>query len=186
MPILNELETIEKAKSGDQQAFRVLVESFQGFVYSIAFRFTSDEAEAEDLTQETFIKLWKNMVRYNPDYKLRTWIGKIVTNLSLDFLKSGRKKNEKQRIAMDNELNAIDPSQLEAELDSSELHAIVMKLADQLTPKQRAAFILRDLEMLEVNEVCKVLGMSAGNLKSNLYYARLNMKESLIKYYKHQ
>jgi RNA polymerase sigma-70 factor, ECF subfamily len=186
MSILTELEAIEKAKSGDQHAFRVLVESFQGFVYSIAFRFTGDEAEAEDLVQETFIRLWKNMDRYNPEYKLKTWLGKIVTNLCFDFLKSSRRKNEKHRIAMDNKLNVIDPSQHESELDSSELHAIVMKLADQLTPKQRTAFILRDLEMLEVKEVCDMMRISAGNLKSNLYYARLSIKERLIKYYKHQ
>ena len=186
MPILSELETIEKAAAGDQQAFRVLVESFQGFVYSIAFRFTGVEAEAEDLVQECFIRLWKNLSRYNPEYKMRTWLGKMVTNLCLDFLKSARKKNEKRRLNMDERLPAIDPTHFENELNASELHAIVMKLADRLTPKQRAAFILRDLEMLDVKEVCDMLGLSAGNLKSNLYYARMSIKENLIKYYKLQ
>ncbi len=184
MPILTELETIEKAKAGDQQAFRVLVESFQGFVYSIAFRFSGDEAEAEDLTQECFIRLWKNLNRYNPEYKLKTWLGKMVTNLSLDFLKSARKKNEKSRTMLDESLPVIDSSHHESELDASELHSIIIKMAERLNPKQRAAFILRDLEMLDVNEVCDMLGISAGNLKSNLYYARLSIKESLMKYYK--
>ncbi len=186
MPILTELETIEKAKEGNQQAFRVLVESYQGFVYSIAFRFTDHEAEAEDLVQECFIRLWKNLNRYNSEHKLKSWLCKIITNLCLDHLKSARRKNEKNRINMDDRLPATDPIHHETELDASELHTLVLKLAERLTPKQRAAFILRDLEMLDVEEVCEILGISAGNLKSNLYYARLSIKGSVMKYYKLQ
>lgn len=185
MPIPTELETIAKAKEGNQQAFRNLVESYQGFVYSIAFRFTDHEAEAEDLVQECFIRLWKNLHRYNSEHKLKSWLGKMITNLSLDFLKSARKKNEKNKVGLDDRLAGVDPIP-ENELDASELHAVVLKLAERLAPKQRAAFILRDLEMLDVEEVCDMLGLSARNLKSNLYYARLSIKESLMKYYKLQ
>ncbi len=181
---LSELEIIEKAKLGDQQAFRRLVESFQGFVYSIAFRFTREEAEAEDLVQECFILLWKNLNRYNPEYKMKSWLGKMITNLCLDFIKSARKKNALDKIEMTEKLNIADSATVESELNATELHSIVLKLAEQLTPKQRAAFILRDLEMLEVSEVCEMLGMTAANLKSNLYYARQSIKDSLLKYYK--
>ena len=184
MPNLTEPEAIERAKAGDQQAFRFLVESFQGFVYSIAFRFTSDEAEAEDLTQEAFIRLWKNLDRYNPEYKLRTWLGKIITNLSLDFLKSSRKKSERERISMDEHLPVADHKHHENELNARELQGILRKLADQLNPKQKAAFVLRDLEMMDVSEVCELLGETAANLKSNLYYARKNIRENLLLYYK--
>jgi RNA polymerase sigma-70 factor (ECF subfamily) len=184
MPEPAELKIIEKAKAGDPLAFRSLVETYQRFVYSIAFRFTGDDAEAEDLTQECFVKLWKNLARYNAEHQLKSWLGKMITNISLDFLKSARKQNEKNRTMMDERLPIPDPTGSEKELEASELHSLIMKLADQLTPKQRAAFILRDLEMLEVNEVCEMLGINAGNLKSNLYYARLHMKENLLKHYK--
>lgn len=179
-----ELKTIEKAKTGDQQAFRLLVETYQRFVYSIAFRFTGDEVEAEDLVQECFVRLWKNLDRYNSNYKLKCWLGKMITNISLDFLKSSRKQNEKNRTMMDDHLPVPNPVSSESELETSELYALIMKLANKLTPKQRAAFILRDLEVLDVTEVCDMLSMSAGNLKSNLYYARLHMKENLLKHYK--
>jgi RNA polymerase sigma-70 factor, ECF subfamily len=183
MPTFNELETIEKAKAGDQRAFRMLVESFQGFVYSIAFRFVGNEAEAEDLVQECFVRCWKNIKRFNPDYKLKTWLGKMITNLCLDFLKSARARNEKGRVDLEAQSPPGDTA-FESELHAAELLAIVTKMAVQLTPKQRAAFILRDLEMLDVKEVCDMLGMSAGTLKSNLYYARLAIREQLLKYYK--
>jgi RNA polymerase sigma-70 factor, ECF subfamily len=180
----SERELIDQAGAGDYRAFRTLVETFQGFVYSIAYRFTRDEAEAEDLTQETFIRLWKNLDRYNAEFKLKTWLGKIVTNLALDHLKSGRRKNEKMRVVMDTELNAQSHEQPEATWNATELQQLILRLSEQLTPKQRSVFVLRDMEQLDVDEVCEILGMSAGNVKSNLYYARLSMKVEIEKYYK--
>lgn len=183
MPNLNEAEIIEQAKRGDQQAFRALVESFQGFVYSIAFRFTGNAAEAEDLMQEAFIRLWKNLNRYNPDYKMKTWLGKIVTNLGLDYVKSARRKNESHVHTMDEKAQITDYMNPQKQMEAAELHSVVMKLSNTLTPKQKAVFILRDLELLEVSEVCDILNMTAEHVKSNLYYARLNMKSVLLKYY---
>ena len=177
-------EIIEKAKAGDQQAFRTLVESFQGLVYSIAFRFTGNAAEAEDLVQECFVRVWKNLNWYKPEYPFQSWVAKIITNLCLDFLKSAKRKNDTRRVAWDEKISIVDATQPETELNASELQAVVLKLADRLTPKQRAAFVLRDLEMMEVKEVCEILGITAGALKSNLYYARLAMKESITNYYK--
>jgi RNA polymerase sigma-70 factor, ECF subfamily len=177
-------QVIEKAKAGDQHAFRILVETFQRLVYSIAFRFTGDSAEAEDLVQECFVRVWKNLNRYKPEYPLKTWVAKIITNLCLDFLKSVKTKNAARMVTWDEKISLADATQAETELNASELHSIVLKLANQLTPKQRAAFVLRDLEMMEVKEVREILGITAGALKSNLYYARSAMKESITKYYK--
>jgi len=181
MPHLNEAEIIEQAKKGDQMAFRTLVESFQGFVYSIAFRFTRNSEEAEDLMQEAFIRLWKSLDRYDQHRQMKSWLGKIITNLCLDYLKSARRKNEIK--AMDVPMHILDDTNPEKQLEAEELHSVVLKLTDRLTPKQKAVFILRDLETLEVAEVCEMLGMTAENVKSNLYYARLNMKTELVKYY---
>ncbi len=176
-----ELDLIRKSQHGDAQAFRALVESHQGLAFSIAFRFTREEQESEDIVQEAFIKTWKNIAKYNEEFRFRTWLGKIVTNLCLDYLKSARKKNEAERKLND---EMVLPDRHEAKLEADELRSIIYQLADQLTEKQKAAFILRDLEMLEVEEVCEMLQMTSGNLKSNLYYARLKIKEGLKKIYK--
>ena len=79
---------IEKAQGGDQYAFRKIVEAHQGFAYAVAFKFVASRVEAEDITQEAFIKLWKNIAKYRPEIKLTTWLYKIIMNLSLDLLKS--------------------------------------------------------------------------------------------------
>jgi len=167
---------------GDGQAFRQLVEAHQGLAYSIAFRFTRDELESEDIVQNAFIKLWKNLSKYNEEFRFKIWLSKIVTNLCLDYLKSGRKKHTVDQ-SLSKEIMTL-PSHHENKLEEKELRAIVYQLAEQLTEKQKAVFILRDLEMLEVDEVCQALQMTPGNMKSNLYYARLKIKEGLKKCYK--
>ena len=184
MPALHEPQLIEQAKAGDHQAFRQLVQSHQGFVYAVAFRFVRDAGEAEDLAQECFIRMWKNLDRYNPDYKLKTWLGKMITNLCLDFLKSARKKRDMNQLEIKEELIVPDPRNPETELHHRELKNMILAIAGRLTPKQKAAFVLRDLEMLEVHEVCEILGETAENLKSNLYHARKYIRENLMKNYK--
>jgi len=175
-----ELDLISKSVKGDSQAFRCLVESHQRLAYSIAFKFTRDEGESEDITQEAFIKLWKNISHYKEEFRFKTWLSKIVTNLCLDYLKSARRKSKSDE-KLSEEMMQTD--RLEMKLEADELRDIVYKLAEQLTVKQKAVFILRDLETMEPDEVCQILQMSYGSMKSNLYYARLKVKESLQKYY---
>ena len=149
MAITTEQEQIALAAAGDQRAFRELVEAHQGLVYSIAFRFVRNEPDAEDLTQEAFIRLWKNLSRYNPEFKVKAWLAKIITNLSLDHLKSAQKKNEKKRMELHDKLNAVSYQNPEKELNATELNQLVHQLSEQLTEKQRAVFVLRDLEQLK-------------------------------------
>lgn len=183
MPQPNEPEIIERACRGDQQAFKQLVESYQGFVFSIAFRFTRDLPDAEDLTQDCFVRLWKNLKRYDANYKLKSWLGKMITNIGLDYLKSAGRKNKMKTVRIESSVEVGYNTQ-EKELHSRELQNIILQLADSLTPKQKAAFILRDLERMDVQEVCELLQESAENLKSNLYHARKYIRENLLKYYK--
>ena len=178
----SELDLIRKSIRGDGQAFRQLVESHQGLAYSIAFRFTRDELESEDIVQNAFVKLWKNLSKYNAEFRFKTWLSKIVTNLCLDYLKSSRRKFVSGTGWSDEttKLSAVP----EDKLEEKELRSIVYQLAEQLTEKQRTVFILRDLELLDPEEVCEILKMSPGNMKSNLYYARLKIKEGLTGFYK--
>ena len=182
MQSLSESVIIEKARNGDTHAFRILVEQYQSMLFSVACRFLGKD-EAEDIVQEAFIRLWKNFQRYRPEVKLTTWLYRIVTNLCLDHLKSKHRRNWFRRRDM-NETNTVpDPSTPLKELENHELMQYVLRLAEGLTPRQRAVFILRDLEGLSSKEVCEILSMKAGNVKSNLYYARSKMNEGLKRFY---
>lgn len=174
-----ELNLIKKSAEGDHQAFRQLVEAHQNLAYSIAFRFIQDEDESEDIVQDAFVKIWKNLSKYNEEFRFKTWLSRIVTNLCLDYLKSSRAK----KILNEKNIKRNEPSISEDQLEHDELKSIVFYLADQLTEKQKAVFLLRDLEQLAPEEVCQALQMSAGNMKSNLYYARLKVREGLQKFY---
>jgi RNA polymerase sigma-70 factor, ECF subfamily len=175
--------TIRRAASGDQGAFRIIVSQNQSFLYAVAFRFLGNTADAEDAVQEAFVRLWKNLPSYRPEVKLTTWLYKIVVNLSLDILKSGHRKHQKGRVEVQSYTSIISAQAADDELHAQELHAFIQEAASELTPKQKAVFILRDLEELPVEDVCSILSMSAGNVKSNLYYARQHMSEKLKKYY---
>jgi RNA polymerase sigma-70 factor (ECF subfamily) len=176
-------ELIQKAVRGSQQAFRAIVEANQGFVYAVAFRFVNDEQDAEDLTQEIFVRLWKNLHTYKQEVKLTTWLYKIVTNQCLDFLKSRHGRQRKNKVDIDRSHFVQDHSTPEKEFQQQELSRILHAAAEELTPKQKAVFILRDLEGLSQEEVSEALSMSTGNVKSNLFYARQKMTEKLKAWY---
>jgi RNA polymerase sigma-70 factor (ECF subfamily) len=183
MPDLISPEVIHEAMAGSTAAFRRLVEYYQGFAYSVAFRFVRDEEEAEDIVQEAFVRLWKNLSAYRAEIKLTTWLYRIVTNLCLDFLKSKRGQERRSRDDITKGYHAADRGTPEKEYERGELMRIVLDATEALTPKQKAVFILRDLEGLSVEEVTEILSMSAGNVKSNLFYARKSMGEKLKAYY---
>ncbi len=183
MPATVVPDLIEKAKFGDHHAFRKVVEAHQSFAYAVAFRFVGNRNEAEDITQEAFIKLWKNIGKYRPEIKLSTWLYKIIMNLCLDFLKSAKRKRELKTEDVESNHLIIDQGSQEQKLDDVEMLSVIVKLAKQLTPKQQSVFILRDLEGLAVEEVSEVTSMDQGQIKSNLYYARLKIREGLTKHY---
>ena len=184
MQYSEELDLIERAKDGDSQAFRKLVERHQRFVYSVAHRFTNNGSEAEDIAQEVFLKLWKNLKNYKQDIKLTTWLYKIITNHCLDYLKSRSRKQQMNNVEMKMSIQIADEINHEQQIEDRELLQIVTALAKRLTFKQQAVFVLRDLEGLAVEEIGDILDMSASNLKSNLYHARQKIREDLTLYYK--
>lgn len=177
-------EIIRQAVRGDQYAFRKLVEAHQAFAYAVAFRFVGHAGDAEDIVQEAFVRLWKNLHQYRPAVKLTTWLYRIIANLCLDLLKSRPEKQRRSAVSLDHSLVMATPGTPEDHLQQQELMDAIRAAADELTPVQRAVFVLRDLEELSVDEVSDILSMPAGNVKSNLYYARRKVGEHLKTLYR--
>lgn len=170
-------ERIKEAMAGNTSAFEAIVREYQSFAYALSFRFLRHPEEAEDVVQEAFIRLWKNMHKYKPEIKLSTWLYRIVTNLCLDHLKSAYARQKPQNLVGANEVRS--DNQPDDVLKAKEINILIQEIASDLTPKQKAVFILRDLEGLSVEEVCTILSLSAGNVKSNLYYSRKFVSEKL-------
>ena len=165
---------IQQASGGNQLAFRTLVEQHQGMVYSVCLRMLRTPMEAEDAVQEVFIKLWKNIERYNPANKLSTWLYRIASNHCLDKLKT---KTLQQDADLRDVVGKNDS------LDHLELSEAIEKLTEFLPAKQRLVFILATMEHRTIPEIAEDTGMSTGQVKSNLYYARKQIGALLNKYY---
>lgn len=170
---------IKEALSGNASAFKVIVEEYQTFAYAVAFRFVGNADDAEDLVQEGFIKLWKNLSKYRQDVKLSTWFYRILVNLCLDFLKSSRGRQRKRFTEINTANTVAGKETPESIYNNYELMKIIQTCAEELTPKQHAVFVLRDLEGLDVEEVEKILSMTSTNIKSNLFHARQKVSEKI-------
>lgn len=168
-----------RCKAGDLAAFRQLVEQYQSYAFSLAFRLLYSEENAKDIVQECFIRIWKHLPKYNLQKKFTTWLYRIVTNLCYDRIKA---RNRSKRMSLSEGLHSITfPSDcdLESDISNKELVQIIENLARELSTKQRIIFTLRDLQDLDIDEVAQIAGMSKSSVKSNLYYARQNIRKKL-------
>ena len=175
-----EADIISRCKAGDKTAFRTVVQNCQGMVYSLSLKMLADIEEAKDVVQDTFIKVWQNMASYDDRYSFNTWVYTIASRLCLDRLRKFRpigpaETDERvfEQVADDN-----DP---ERQLESSEWVSVIKVLADGLSGKQKLVFTLSQLEGLDNAQITEITGLDADQIKSNLYAAKKNIRERLIK-----
>jgi RNA polymerase sigma-70 factor (ECF subfamily) len=178
-------DIIRQCKAGDSRAFAHLVRSHQAYAFTLAFRMLSDEDEASDIVQESFIRVWKNMNRYDPSQKFTTWLYAIVSRLCLDriqslarFRKLFRREDDTTGLEW-----PYDPTDPEKVLTNREIATIIEQLAGDLSPTQRLVFTLRDLQQCTIEEVCEITGLSNGSVKTNLSYARRRIRHRLVQQY---
>ena len=174
-------DIIERCRCGDQAAFRAVVQTFQPMVFRLAFRLLCDDDEAKDIVQETFIRVWLNIGRYDAAQSLRTWIYTIATRLCLDRLKNARFTAP---LPDDDDVFScfMADDAADSHLENQELASIIRRLADGLSPKQRLVFTLVHLEGLSAADVEQITGLDADKIKSNLYVARKTMRDKLKLY----
>jgi RNA polymerase sigma-70 factor (ECF subfamily) len=172
---------IRQSLQGDLSAFRTLVERHQPFVYSLAFRSVPHREDAEDIVQDTFIKVWLNLRFFDFRGKFTTWVYKIVVNLCIDRLRSKNRMAPDASAAEENNPLWAHRQDSMKKVEDNDLAQHIKMLADHLSPKQRMVFILRDLQDLSIEEVSQVLQMSEGSVKTNLYHARNAIRLNLIK-----
>lgn len=174
-------DMIWRSREGDLSAFQQLVEHYQHYAYILAFRLLGDDEDAKDAVQEAFIRVWKHIKNFNLSSKFTTWFYRIVTNLCLDRIKAQKRKNRvfSQGIGQDQLLVPTNKKNPEENCINKYLAGTIIRLSEALTPKQHIVFVLRDLQDLDTKEVARISGMSVNSVKSNLFYARRNIRERL-------
>ncbi len=182
--------SLQALRSGDRSEYARLVDTYYQLIYRLGLKMLGDPQDAEDILQETFIKVYKNLNKFDGRSSLSTWIYRIATNEALMFL---RKKNP-EFISIDqpteNEEGEQEPLQIvdwcclpENELMSAEAKSHLDKAISELLPSLRAVFVLRDIQGLSTQETGEVLGISEMAVKTRLSRARLRLREMLSGYF---
>lgn len=171
---------VRQSRDNDPKAFARLVAEFQPFVFRLAFRLLCIEDEAKDMVQETFIKVWLSLDKYDSRYKFSTWLYKVTVNTCYDRMRVLQHLPEGSK--SDNELSSLSfttGDSAETIFINKELKEIILQLTSELTPKQKLVFTLRDIEELEISEIVTITGLSPAKIKSNLYLARKQIKNRI-------
>jgi RNA polymerase sigma-70 factor (ECF subfamily) len=174
------------ASAGDMGAFEQLVERHQRMVVGTVGRMLGTNSDAEDIAQQVFVRVWKNVKRYEPRAKFTTWLLKITRNLVFNELRRRSRHpavplqsetEEEERPLKDEQAVAPDAALLERELQKAVDAAIA-----ELPETQRMAVILRRYEELSYEEIAEALDQSVSAVKSLLFRARTQLRESLKRY----
>jgi RNA polymerase sigma-70 factor (ECF subfamily) len=180
---LIEKEIIEQCRKGNLQDFRKIVEYSSPVAFSMALRMLGDESDAMDVVQESMIAIWKKIKNLKSPESFTAWMYRIVLNKCYDELR--KKKRNPERVADEKVWKFISEGISEnpgKQADNREIGQVIMTLTVNLSPKQRAVFILTDIEEMTGDEVSSITGMSKMNIKANLHYARKKIGEMILKY----
>jgi RNA polymerase sigma-70 factor, ECF subfamily len=182
-------DLMRSVAAGDEQAFCALVERHQGRILNLLSRFLGDRYEAEDLTQEVFVRVWKSARTYKPKAKFTTWLYRIAVNLSINrqrYLQIRRRltisKSDPHTQASGDPFTSDQnarPETPETKLMRSELSQQVKAAIDALPTDQRLAIILRIYDELSYQDISSVLGRSVSAVDSLLIRAKKNLRKKL-------
>lgn len=183
-----EKRLIKQVKKGDHQAFAELVDRYKNSVYAICLRMVGDRHEAEDLSQETFIRAYRHIAQFDHNRKFSTWVFRIATNLSIDFL-----RRKKPSVSLDAEIPGTDGLTLNSMLPDSdagarpdermirtEMEQRVQREIAKLPEKYRSAVILKYVEDLSLKEIGDIMDLPIGTVKTRIHRGREMIRRNMV------
>ena len=181
--ILSDEELIAQFQNGDLYAFDIIVQRYKDQLLNFAYRFLGNYEEAEDVVQETFLRLYRNRHAYRQIAKFSTWLYTITSNLS----KTELRKRKRRKLVSISDLGYDEKeyeledghADTEREVDSVLKEEIIQKAIEELPPRFRQVIILRDVKGLSYEEVGEILKIPLGTVKSRVNRARLKLQSKL-------
>lgn len=172
---------IKRAQKGDHNAFAVLVDEHQRYIYNLALRVVRDENEALDLTQETFVRAWTALQNFKGQSQFRTWLYRIVTNLCYNRLPNLRRSlndlgDDVMEFMPDTNINT--PAR---EFDSNETRQNLHQAIEDLDEKYRLLITLRYHDELSYDEIASTLNLPLGTVKTGIFRAKEQLRKSLAR-----
>lgn len=179
-------QLMERIAEGDESAFRELVETHQNMVVGTIAKMLGNPSEAEDISQQVFLRVWKHAKRYKPKAKFTTYLFTITRNLVFNETRRRKRRNEvssdEREENSHQQIEDREQYRPDHELAQQELQHMVDKAIAALPEAQRLAVVMRRYEQLPYDEIAEVLELSLPAVKSLLFRARTTLKESLGQY----
>jgi len=177
----DEAELIERSRKGDSQAFGVLVERYQRRVVNVAFAVVHNQDDAIELAQETFVRAYENLSKFESRSSFSTWLYRIAANLAIDFWRREGRHVVLRGDDAENELSRMPAERSDSFQAASrnELSQHLSKALGELTPEHRAVILLREVEGLSYDEISETLQCPRGTVMSRLHYARTRLRTLL-------
>lgn len=174
---LDDTALVAASKSGNQDAFAILVQRHQRRVFNLVFRTLQDYEEANEVTQDAFFSAWQGLPSFRGDARFSTWLYRIAYNCALKQLEQRKRDNAIQAAIQSEPLDNGD--QIDAELEAHDRQAIVREHLLTLPAKYRVVLILRHLQEMTYEEMAEILTMPIGTIKTHLFRARNLLKQRL-------
>ena len=186
---MSDIEFVNRIKSGDEDAFRQMVEKHQKFVLNTCLRFVQIIEIAEDITQDVFVEVFKSIKNFRGDSKLSTWIYRIAVTRSLDYLKMTKRKKRfaklKSLLGDDGKEVVLPSSDLmpNSQSENEERIKILTWAMNSLAENQRVAFTLSKYDEMSYKEIADIMETTVSAVESLIHRAKTNLKKKLYKYY---
>jgi RNA polymerase sigma-70 factor (ECF subfamily) len=177
----DEAELIERSRKGDSEAFGVLVERYQRRVIGVALAVVHNQDDALELAQETFVRAFENLSKFESRSSFSTWLYRIAANLAIDFWRREGRHVVLHGEDAEDEISRLPTSRGDSfkEVSRSELSARLKQALEELTPEHRAVILLREVEGMSYDEISEVLQCPRGTVMSRLHYARTHLRNIL-------
>jgi RNA polymerase sigma-70 factor (ECF subfamily) len=183
LPHAEEQALVARAKAGDRSAYEALVRHNADRLYAVILRFSASESDAEEATQEAFLRAWRSIGRFRGDARFFTWLYRIGVNEAKRILE--RRPSAANVVSLDE--RAVDDvvddaAELHARAEAAELRRVLEDAVARLPEKYRAAVVLRDIEGLSTSEAAEALGLREAAFKSRLHRGRMALRAAVAPY----
>ncbi|MCK9588361.1 MAG: sigma-70 family RNA polymerase sigma factor [Terrimicrobiaceae bacterium] len=181
----HESELLGRARGGDTKAFDEIVTCHRSRIYALIFQILRNQEDALDLTQDTFIRAWRSLRKFDGRHPLGTWLHRIATNAAIDLI---RRRQARPQCELNDGAMSVDPASRTTpsapavpgeSIDRQDLRAILDRALASLSPEHRAVVVLREVEELSYEEIAERTKTSMGTVMSRLFYARKHLQTLL-------
>lgn len=176
---VDDAAAVARARGGDEEAFRLLVDRHSRGIYRLAFRMTGRPEDAEDVVQETFVRAYRQLSRFESRSNFGTWLYRIGFNCSIDYMRSRpRRESVETDETLERMSGVVGPS-MDDLVFASEIGAKVQTALQELSPQERAAFLMRHYHGYSIEEICGALDLKSNAAKHSIFRAVKKMRVAL-------